>query len=61
MKILALIGSPRKGGNIDTLVGQILKGCKLKGHKSEKLYLYDYEISPCIDCRNFKKEIMLAP
>lgn len=55
MKILALVGSPRKGSNTDTLVEQILKGCKIKGHISEKLYLYDYEISLCIDCRNCKK------
>jgi len=55
MKTLALIGSPRKGGNTDILVDQILQGGKTKGHTSEKLYLYDYEISPCIDCRNCKK------
>ena len=55
MKILALIGSPRSRSNTDTLVEQILKGSETKGHTSEKLYLYDYEISPCIDCRNCKK------
>jgi len=51
MNILALIGSPRKGGNTDILVDQLLKGCQRNGHTGEKLYLYDYEISPCIDCR----------
>jgi multimeric flavodoxin WrbA len=55
MKILALIGSPRKEGNTDILVDQILKGCKTKGHKSEKIYLYDFDIAPCIDCGNCKK------
>ena len=55
MKILALIGSPRKGGNTDILVDQILEGAKTKGHTSEKLYLYKYKISPCIDCRKCKK------
>jgi len=55
MKILALIGSPRRGGNTDILVDQILQGSKTKGHTGEKLYLYDYEISPCLDCRNCKK------
>ena len=56
MNILALIGSPRKGSNTDTLVDQLLDGSKTKGHMSEKLYLYDYEISPCIDCRKCKKD-----
>ncbi|MCK4820937.1 flavodoxin family protein [bacterium] len=55
MKILALIGSPRKGSNTDLLVERILQGCRHKGHVSEKFYLYDYEISPCIDCRSCKK------
>ncbi|MCK4884712.1 flavodoxin family protein [Candidatus Bathyarchaeota archaeon] len=55
MKILALIGSPRKKGNTDLLVEQILEGAKTKGHATEKLYLYDYTISLCVDCRNCKK------
>jgi multimeric flavodoxin WrbA len=55
MKILALNGSARKKGNTDILIDQILKGSKGKGHQSEKLYLYDYEILPCMDCRDCKK------
>ncbi len=55
MRILALIGSPRKKGNTDILVEQILQGAKTKGHKSKKLYLYQYKISPCVDCRTCKK------
>jgi multimeric flavodoxin WrbA len=55
MKILALNGSARKNGNTDILIDQILEGSKVKGHKSEKLYLYDYKILPCRDCRDCKK------
>ncbi len=55
MKVLALIGSPRKGGNTDILVDRILQGSKTRGHTSEKLYLYDYELAPCTDCRKCKK------
>jgi len=55
MKILALVASPRKGSNTDILVDQILKGSKELGYSAEKLYLYHYRISPCIDCRNCKK------
>lgn len=54
MKVLALIGSPRKGGNTDILVDQILNGCHGQGHTTEKLYLYDYDISACVDCRRCK-------
>ena len=56
MKVLALIGSPRKGGNTDILVDKILEGCKEKGFTSEKLYLYDLSISACTDCRLCKSK-----
>jgi multimeric flavodoxin WrbA len=55
MKVLALNGSARKKGNTDILIDRILRGSKEKGHRNEKLYLYDYEIFPCIDCRDCKK------
>lgn len=61
MKILALIGSPRKRGNTDILVEQMLEGSKARGHTSNTLYLYDYEISPCIDCRKCKKDDLVCP
>ena len=51
MKVLAFIASPRKGSNTDTLVDETLKGSEVTGHTYEKLYLYNYEISACIDCR----------
>lgn len=55
MRILALVGSPRRGSNTDILIEETLKGFKVGGHTYEKLYLYKYEISPCIDCRKCKK------
>ena len=55
MKILALIGTPRRGSNTDLLVDQILKGSKRGKHTTQKIYLYDYEILPCMDCRDCKK------
>ncbi len=50
MKILALMGSPRKGSNTDILIDKILEGAKTKEHTSEKVYLYDNEIKPCLAC-----------
>ena len=55
MKILGLVGSPRKGGNTDLLVSAVLYGAGSSGNEIEKLFLYDYEISPCVDCRGCKK------
>lgn len=56
MHILSLIGSPRKGSNTDTLVDEFIKGAAKRGHTSQKTYLYQVDISPCVDCRKCKKE-----
>lgn len=55
MQILALNGSPRKQGNTDILIDEILRGASSNGHQAEKLRLYDYEIQPCLDCRRCKQ------
>ena len=44
-----------EGGNTDLLVDQILEGAETKGHTSEKLYIYNYTIILCSDCRSCKK------
>jgi multimeric flavodoxin WrbA len=51
MKVLGLVGSPRKESNTDLLVDAILKGAQEKRASTEKIYLYNTEILPCIDCR----------
>ncbi len=50
MKILGIVGSPRKGGNTDVLVDKVLEGTKTKGTKIEKIYLNDLNIRPCVSC-----------
>ena len=55
MKVLAIIGSPRKGGNTDILVEKFLHGCAITNHELEKVYLYKHNISPCIACSRCKK------
>jgi len=56
MKILALIGSPRKAGNTDLVVDAVIDGARSRGHAAEKLYLYDHTIRPCVDCRRCKRD-----
>jgi putative NADPH-quinone reductase len=50
MRVLGIIGSPRKGGNTDVLVSQVLKGVVSKGGMQEKVYLDDFDIKPCKAC-----------
>ena len=47
MKVLGLVGSPRKGGNTDTLVDRVLEGAKGNKAEVEKVYLRDLDIHPC--------------
>lgn len=56
MKVLGLVGSPRKGSNTDLLVSAVLEGAASNGDCISKVNLYDVDISPCLDCRGCKKE-----
>jgi multimeric flavodoxin WrbA len=55
LRVLGLVGSPRKGGNTDLLVSRILAGAGASNHLTEKVYLYALGISPCVDCRSCQK------
>jgi multimeric flavodoxin WrbA len=49
-RVLAVVGSPRKGGNTDILVDEILAGASEAGAAVEKVRLTDLEIAPCKAC-----------
>lgn len=61
MKVLALQGSPRKGGNTDLILDKILEGVECQGHTTEKISLYPLKILPCYDCRQCKKTPYTCP
>lgn len=48
--VLAIEGSPRKGGNSDRLSDAFLKGAAESGHMTEKLYVQDLHLRPCTAC-----------
>lgn len=50
MSVVALVGSPRKGGNCDLLVEEVLRGAQQAGTTTSKFYLADLSISPCRAC-----------
>lgn len=49
-QVLALVGSPRRGGNCDLLTGCFLNGVRGKGLKVETVYLNRLNIRPCQAC-----------
>lgn len=46
MKAIILIGSPRKGGNTETLADAFLEGLRAAGGDGEKIYLDELNIRP---------------
>ena len=49
-RVLILSGSPRKGGNSDTLCEQFAKGAAEAGHEVEKIWVQGKKIAPCLAC-----------
>jgi multimeric flavodoxin WrbA len=49
-KVLGVVGSPRRKGNTDILVGGVLEGARKEGAKTEVVYLNDLHISECDGC-----------
>jgi multimeric flavodoxin WrbA len=50
MYVCGIVGSPKKNGNVDLLVSQVLKGASSQGAKTHKIYLNDMHIKPCQSC-----------
>jgi multimeric flavodoxin WrbA len=55
MKIIGLVGSPRKDGNIDILLQKALEGAKAQGNTTAIYYLNDKNIHGCQACGGCKK------
>ncbi len=55
IRILGIVGSPREGGNTDTLVTEVLRGAEESGVRSQKLFVGRYKIAPCTSCGGCSK------
>ncbi len=49
-KLLAFVGSPRKGGNTDVLVDEAINAFHEAGGEAEKVFLSSLHINPCQGC-----------
>lgn len=49
-KVLILEGSPRRGGNSQTLVDAVARGIVRAGGKTERVRVAELKIAPCIGC-----------
>lgn len=55
MKVLGVVGSPRKQGNTAALVERVLEGARSVGAETEAVYLGEMDINPCLACDDCKK------
>ena len=55
-KVLGISGSPRKNGNSDVLLEQILRGVETEEVEAEGIYLRDYSFQACIGCEKCRKD-----
>ena len=54
-RVLGIVGSPRRGGNTETLVDEVLAGAQAAGALTDKVILNELAISPCQACRACQK------
>lgn len=51
VKLLGIIGSPRKGGNTEILMKEALKASEQEDAETEMIRLVDFSLKPCDGCR----------
>ena len=54
MKAIGIVGSPRKNGNVDTLVKSVLDGAEQAGYQTKKYSLNEMKYSGCQACEYCK-------
>ncbi len=55
IRILGILGSPRKGGNTDFLLGKVISRLKKSGFNANLLRLAELDIRPCNACNKCYK------
>lgn len=56
-KVLAIVGTYRKGGIIDTAIDEILASAVQDGAETEKIYLIDKHLDFCTNCRTCTQQL----
>jgi len=50
VRVLGIVGSPRRGGNTESLVDEVLRGATDAGGQTEKAILSEMNVQPCRAC-----------
>jgi len=55
INVMGIVGSPRRGGNTEMLVDEVLRGAEESGARVEKIHLSKLHIEPCSACDACRK------
>jgi multimeric flavodoxin WrbA len=55
MRIVGIVGSPRKGGNTEVMANETLRGAEKAGAETELITLFDKDLQICCGCREHVK------
>ena len=50
MRVLGIAGSPRRGGNTDRLLAEVMRGAASRGAETKTLIICRMDIAPCRHC-----------
>lgn len=50
MKVVTILGSPRKTGNTATVLGWLEEALKSQGHQVDHVHVTDHKINGCLEC-----------
>jgi len=56
VEALAIYGSPRRGGNTDILLNEMVKGMRETGTEVEEVFLSEMKFSPCMENYECEKD-----
>lgn len=56
MQVLGVCGSPRRNGNTELLLKELLRGSKDAGAQAEEILLRDLKVTPCLEIYACKKD-----
>lgn len=51
VKLLGIVGSPRKSGNTEIIMKEVLKAGEREGAETELIHLIDFNLKPCDGCQ----------
>jgi multimeric flavodoxin WrbA len=56
MRVLGIYGSPRRGGNTELLLRELLRGFRDAGAEVEEVFLRELKITPCLEIYACRKD-----